>query len=449
MVDEQTAYRPEDAPELDDDLRGTTDETVLTTGQTSQDQVSVPSDDDADAENYDGYSYTTAPCTNGGCENPIPHQMEPVWIELMAPIPVPGQDIMPIDTPGLPEPTSSRINEVVSALRPDGSDDHALSTICDAWSTLYTDLLEQRPQLLETKLRDLSHTWEGDDFDQFAEQVELTRTNLREALDEIAEGTTELSELQEQLYNSQGGGGQIPFPAPNIWKADPGNMGQGSRVHVRPPWAEGGDCQKDRDQGDTWEILGLPRDTGERVEELIEERAQLLERSGMSPSEARTQAEADYDAVMDEAEGHWSNQMRELAEQHNATILERRDTVTDSQGAPSLTHNQRAPSTVADADAEVPAPSLGSPPSPQVPPARRPRRVQPARRAAAALPARPAVGRLRRVSGDTERGRRGPRQPRWRSRFAGHLGRWTGLGTRRRPVGRRWGRPAARRRPRR
>ncbi|GAB4002868.1 hypothetical protein GCM10029992_42410 [Glycomyces albus] len=178
---------------------------------------------------------------------------------------------------------------------------------------------------------------------------------------------TELSDLQDQIYRSQGSGGQIPFPAPNVWKANRGNLGQGARVHVRPPWAEGGDCQKDRDQGDTWEILGLPRDTGDRVETLIEERAQLLEQSGMSAAEARTQAEADYDEVMDEAEGHWSNQMRELAEEHNATILERRDTVTESQGAPSLTHNQRTPSTVSDPDAGVPAPDLASPPTPRIP----------------------------------------------------------------------------------
>ncbi|WP_199034364.1 hypothetical protein [Glycomyces salinus] len=150
------------------------------------------------------------------------------------------------------------------------------------------------PERLGSNLARLSRHWEGDDFDAFAEQVEVARSNLIEALDEIDAARAELEYLEERLYADQGGdSGEVPFPAPDVWRAG-SSMINDSKIHVRPAWASG-DCAKDRGEGESWENLGLPEDFTQSVENLVEQRASQYVASGMDPEQARQQAMSDYD----------------------------------------------------------------------------------------------------------------------------------------------------------
>ncbi|HEU5127653.1 MAG TPA: hypothetical protein VFU12_06660 [Glycomyces sp.] len=307
------------------------------------------------------------PCSNAECPNHDPSPMEAVWTELMSPVAVADQVIGLAPAPGTTQPDARRFGEVVAALRPEGIGAHAVETIREAWAVVAKDRLGLMPGGLMSALTELSGAWEGEDFDRFAEEVEQVRDALYDTIDEIDTAVYELNVFEERVRALQGSGDSVPFPAARVWKASSGVV-QGPKIHVRPVWSSGGDCDKSRSEGDNWEALGLPRDSGEELRSLVYERFGYYTERGMDGGDAWDRAVSDYTAVQMPIIGHWSDTMSAVAETHNVGIADLRDQVVDAQGTPALAADVRPlPESAADAVLD-PLPELDPGPLPQVPP---------------------------------------------------------------------------------
>lgn len=342
-------YGGEPLPELETD-RTQLETTLLATG----------------ASTYDS-AVRRDPCSNASCPHHDPAPMESVWIELMSPIAIESQDIDLAPAPGTTQPDAGRFEEIVDALRPGGIEAHAVGTIRKTWTEVVQDRLEPMPGGLMSALTELSGSWEGEDFDRFAEEVEQVRDSLYDTIDEITDAMAELEVFEERVRAAQGSGEGVPFPAARVWKASAGVV-QGPKIHVRPVWPSGGDCDKSRSEGDNWEALGLPRESGEELRSLVHERFAYYTERGMDGGEAWDRAVADYAAVQLPIVGHWSDTMAAVAETHNVGIVELRDHVVDAQEAPALDAGVRPlPESAADAILE-PLPELDPGPLPQTPP---------------------------------------------------------------------------------
>lgn len=342
-------YGAEPIPELEAE-RAQSDTNRLTTGTSTYDSA-----------------IRREPCSNAECPNHDPSPMEAVWIEFMSPVPVAGQEIDLRPAHGTTQPDEHRFREIVDALRPNGIDAHAVRTIRETWTAVIEDRLELMPGGLMSALAELSGFWAGEDFDRFAEEVEQVRDGLYDTMDEIAAAAGELEVFEDRVHTLQGAGRDVPFPAARVWKAASGVV-QGPKIHVRPVWHSGGDCDKDRDEGANWEALGLPRDTGDDLRALVNERFGYYLDRGMDANAAWDRAVSDYTAVQMPILSHWSDTMSLVAQEHNLGITGLRDQVADAQEAPALDAGARPlPESAADAVLE-PLPELDPGPLPQTPP---------------------------------------------------------------------------------
>ncbi|WP_030160515.1 WXG100 family type VII secretion target [Glycomyces sp. NRRL B-16210] len=342
-------YGSEPPPGLENE-RGQRETTLLMTGTSTSDSA-----------------IRRDPCSNAECPNYDPAPMEAVWTEFMSPVAYGGQVIHKGPAPGTTQPDESRFEEIILALRPDGIGAHAVETIRKTWSAVVEDRLESMPGRLMSALAELSGFWVGEDFDRFAEEVEQVRDSLYDTIDEIDTAANELKVFEDRVRALQGSGAGVPFPAARVWKASSGVV-QGPKIHVRPVWSSGGDCDKSRSEGDNWEALGLPRDSGDELRALVYERFGYYTERGMDGSAAWDQAVSDYSAVQLPLVGHWSTTMSAVAENHNLGIVDLRDQLVDAQEAPSLEAGPRPlPESAADAILE-PLPELDPGPLPQMPP---------------------------------------------------------------------------------
>ncbi|WP_026932081.1 hypothetical protein [Glycomyces tenuis] len=308
------------------------------------------------------------PCTNGDCpyaDDPR-HYQEETWIELMSPVPKVHQSITLEPSPGVAQPNPLIFEEIRDALRPLGIAAHSIEAVRFGWEQLH-EALKDTPNRLSSKLVDLSQEWEGDDFDAFAEQVEIAGSNLTEALDEIDTAKVELQYLEDRIYADQGGDScEIPFPAPDVWRAGD-SMINDSRIHVRPAWASG-DCTKDRGEGQSWENLGLPQDFTQSLEELVDQRAEQYTQTGMDPTSARLQACSDYDQSLFDFGEHFSETMKRASDQYNEGIEALHTDIATAQGDPALEHSTRTPPAITDIGFKLPPPELIPPPEIDPPP---------------------------------------------------------------------------------
>ncbi|WP_026928905.1 hypothetical protein [Glycomyces tenuis] len=307
----------------------------------------------------------------GNTENSPGHPLEWDWIKLAAPLPTHNTGIDLQSHPNVAYPGEGLSGAIREALRPPGIADHSIELICDdGWNALLDSELSDMPDLLDLKLGELSQTWSGEDFDAFAEEVTATVSKARRLLTDIEQGFSELKDAGEAIYAAQGEGGGMLYPAPMVWKAEPGNYGQGSKIHVRPPFTDG-DCAKTRDEGEVWRMLGLGTDMDAVHEQNVEARAEvLIQRDAArdvapNPSSARALAEEEYEAHFDDFSYRKAEEHRLIAAGHNDVLQSAVYNVQDAQSRPALAVATATPSTVADDEAlGHDRPSLTSPPPP-------------------------------------------------------------------------------------
>jgi hypothetical protein len=189
-----------------------------------------------------------APCPHATCEN-RENPAEAAWIKLVSAIPEAGQvNNLTVVTAGTAAPGQDAIQSLVSQVRPDNPDNYALRAISTRWQEFKdgfdTDPTTGIASMLKAGLRDLSEHWQGDDFDAFAEQVEVVMANCASVCDDIGDLSSGAVGLLEQkadeFYGLQGGAsGELPYPAPLYWISDLERMYTDPFVHVRPPFRSG------------------------------------------------------------------------------------------------------------------------------------------------------------------------------------------------------------------
>ncbi|MDA1361727.1 hypothetical protein O1R50_19015 [Glycomyces luteolus] len=189
-----------------------------------------------------------APCPHATCQN-TENPAETAWIKLVSAIPEVGQvNNLTVVTTGTAAPSQDAIQSLVSQVRPDNPDNYALRAISSHWQTFKdgfdTDPTTGIAPILKAGLRTLSEHWQGDDFDAFAEQVEVVMGNCASICDDIGDLSSGAVGLLEQkadeFYGLQGGSsGELPYPAPLYWISDMERMFTDPFVHVRPPFRNG------------------------------------------------------------------------------------------------------------------------------------------------------------------------------------------------------------------
>ncbi|MEU6857975.1 hypothetical protein AB0B28_03735 [Glycomyces sp. NPDC046736] len=198
-------------------------------------------------------------------------------------------------------PDQGTFDAVVAAIRPDPK--HAIKPIAEAWGQISEDLadIEARRKF---NMERLSHDWEGDDFDAFAESGEELRKLILDTVDKINSVATELDQAGIEIYTQQGGGsGEIPFPEPQYYVKQ-GGCGD-AKTHFRPPW-HSGDCQiMDDETAYMWyggsDADGQGEDGGwsdglfVSAGQWRDGRVEYLVGQGMDESEARQVAENELD----------------------------------------------------------------------------------------------------------------------------------------------------------
>jgi hypothetical protein len=206
---------------------------------------------DGQQASADGAYLGGDPCTNGDCQN-THNAAEDAWIKLVSAIPVAGQvaNLKCVAT-GTAAPSQDEVQSLVAQVRPADPDKYALRTISGKWrdfnNSFATDPATAVQAILRSKLTELSNGWQGSDFDAFADQMETVFTNCEQIASDIGDGTTGITGLLNQkadeIYNLQGGpSGELPYPAPQYWTEDKGNLFTDTRIHVRPPF-HSGECE--------------------------------------------------------------------------------------------------------------------------------------------------------------------------------------------------------------
>jgi hypothetical protein len=206
---------------------------------------------DGQQASADGAYLGGDPCPNGDCQN-THNPAEDAWVKLVSAIPVEGQvAYLKCVATGTAAPSQEEVQSLVAQIRPADPDRYALKAIASRWD-LFRISFSDNPEtavepILRSKLTELSNGWQGNDFDAFAEQMEAVFANCEQISSDIGTDSTGLIGLLNQkgdeIYNLQGAGsGELPYPAPQYWVEDEGNLFTDTKIHVRPPF-HSGECE--------------------------------------------------------------------------------------------------------------------------------------------------------------------------------------------------------------
>ncbi len=170
-----------------------------------------------------------APCSNGDCEN-TENPAEEAWVKLVSAIPVVDQvQNLKCVAQGTAAPSDDEVQSLVSQIRPDSPNNYALREISRLWMLFYQQF-SVNPEaavapILRSKLTDLSNGWQGNDFDAFAEQMEMVFANCEQIASDIGTPPPEClaswSRRRSEIFSLQGAAsGELPYPAPQYWVED-------------------------------------------------------------------------------------------------------------------------------------------------------------------------------------------------------------------------------------
>ncbi|THV41519.1 hypothetical protein [Glycomyces buryatensis] len=212
-------------------------------------------------------------CAAGSCPHPVEHPAEADWVQLASAVPVAGQlHRLKPRCEGMAYPTEDDFRSAVAAVRPETADDHSLERLREAWTGEVAGAMADWPDLMRSRLTDLSAAWAGTDFDAFAAQIEQARSLVDGVLDDIDATATELELREDAVYTLQGGdSGEIPYPAPLV--GIEGEWSNLTAIHVRPAWWQG-DCilMTCEEAEKALKLAGADPNLATEVREFIEER---------------------------------------------------------------------------------------------------------------------------------------------------------------------------------
>lgn len=334
---------------------------------------------DADAEFLTWIKCQDGDCTNK--ENPA----EEAWVKLMSAIPVEGQltASMVCVATGFPTPSPGEVQALITKIRPkDNPDQYALSTIQDEWYKFKLDFsVNENTGVagnLKAALTALSDGWEGDDFDAFAEQVEVVIGNCEKIAEDIGdEGSGAIQILKQKSDEIDALQGistdSVPYPAPLYWIKDKGGLFSNPNIHVRVPFARDG-CEVaegcmfgDGADNRALELGGFDSDVVGEAQAFVESQTQYYMAQGANENPPVTQeqaarwAAADADRELGDVADVNSDNFEERAEIANNTVVDRWTSAEESAGQFAPTANPAAPSTFSDAAGDLPGSGYSPP----------------------------------------------------------------------------------------
>lgn len=315
------------------------------------------------AEAYESRGASST-CGHDECNIPGKTDAETAWEELMAPIP--DADVafrVPAEANKYYYPDESTFEHVMGAVRPEGSDDHAMGRISESWKHVSDTQLQAIHDDLDSAIKTLSNSWQGEDFDSLSDTMDETLTMIVSTQDKIGDLTSELDETIQTVRNRQGlTGGETPFPPAQIYVKE-ADCCDGYKVHIRPPW--GVECE--RLQGSEQIADALAEEGGVVVEEVrgwIDERVtDLVENDNMPRDEAERQAREE---AQHEIDGGYSDELQAYVDQTNSEIediMGRRDEADRSVETMSLGNQAETPPEIANEEEIDPSPGPGAPPA--------------------------------------------------------------------------------------
>jgi hypothetical protein len=345
--------------------------------------VATGLENDANAE-----FLTWIKCNDGDCTN-TENPAEEAWVKLMSAIPVKDQltaDMVCVAT-GFPTPSPGEVQALIQKIRPkDNPDQYAIASIRDAWSTFRADF-SSNPNTgvagnLRTALGELANGWEGDDFDAFAEQVEVVIGNCEKIADDIGDDSSGavqvLTQKSEEINALQGiSTASVPYPAPLYWIKDKGGLFSNPNIHVRVPFAKDG-CEVtegcmfgDGADAGALELGGFDNEVIGEAQQFVASQTEyyLAQGANEEPPVTRAQAErwaaADADRELGNVAEVNSDNFEERAEIANQTVVSRWEDAETSAREFQPAANPTNPSTFGDhagdlSDADYSPPSGGS-----------------------------------------------------------------------------------------
>lgn len=220
------------------------------------------------------------PCPNGDCGNKENPGEQP-WIELMSAIPQPNQtNNIKAKPSGMSTPGGQQVSEIVAQLRGPDGDNYAIGAVKDGWSD-FNNTFSLLEGALSGAVEALSQEWTGDDFDAFAEQIEIVTKNIADVNEKVVgeNGIMPLlANAQSSIYELQGGdSGEVPYPAPLVWVDDDGGWLWTAAIHIRPAFWDG-ECEIEEDvcandSGDKiMEMAGMETGYQDEVQSFVEDR---------------------------------------------------------------------------------------------------------------------------------------------------------------------------------
>ncbi|MCD0443811.1 hypothetical protein LO763_09265 [Glycomyces sp. A-F 0318] len=299
----------------------------------------------------DGAFLNGDPCPNGSCTN-TSTEAETAWIKLVSAIPVADQvRSFKCVAAGIAAPTPEEVQSLVTQVRPaDDPDQYALRTISEKWLMLGFDFAENDGEavakILRNRLTELSNGWQGTDFDAFAEQMEQVFVNCEQLAADIGDTASGIAGLLEQkaseIYALQGGDShELPYPAPQYWVEDEGDIFSDPTVHTRVPFHSGeceiaSGCAWDGEDDAAKEAMELGGFNGEYADELNQyvtdqteyhltrlkadnpdtpEEELRVQAADLAEQDGNTRAKEDYDSSSQDYEAR--------AREQNDTVLAR------------------------------------------------------------------------------------------------------------------------------
>ncbi|WP_084546468.1 hypothetical protein [Glycomyces arizonensis] len=311
------------------------------------DQTATSTPDGLDADLTQSRYMSTSPCTNDKCSTKVGTEPEKAWLDLMSAIPVRDQTVK-ARSDSMAMPNDMTVQQVVNDIRPADANGYAIQTIKEGWDD-FQSKFKPSESTLKDALTALSEEWTGDDFDGFEEQVNTVIENIKQVLEDVGSiGDNSgalglLNQKQEEIYALQGSGGEVPYPAPQLWWDDGGVWGV-NEIHIRPPFWDKGECEKQEDPfgdgcGDPdaggkkfMEMAGFDTERPDEIHNFIEDRTQYyMEKykdEGIQEDDAKQLAQGDAsETVQQDSEAAASN-YEERASIVNQDVISRRDTTS-------------------------------------------------------------------------------------------------------------------------
>ncbi|HEU5127812.1 MAG TPA: hypothetical protein VFU12_07480 [Glycomyces sp.] len=314
--------------------------------QLDYDEIETSSESSLEADLTQSRYMSTSPC-GGDCTTKVATDPEKAWLELMSAIPVRDQTVK-ARSDSMAMPNDMTVQQVVDDIRPANANDYAIQSVKEGWDE-FRGVFSPSESLLKEALTALSNEWTGDDFDGFEEQVNTVIENIKQVKEDIGSiGDNTgvlglLNQKQEEIYALQGSGGEVPYPAPQLWWDDGGFWGV-NEIHIRPAFWDKGECEKQKDPfGDGcgepdaggkkfMEMAGFDTERPDEIHNFIEDRTQYYMQKykddGITEDEARDLAKGDASETVQQDSEEAASNYEERATIVNQDVISRRDTTS-------------------------------------------------------------------------------------------------------------------------